>query len=48
MTVFKTGDVVLVRFPFTDLANQKRRPVLVVSPNEFSSRYGDIASGRPR
>jgi mRNA interferase MazF len=42
MTASKTGDVVLVRFPFTDLTSQKRRPVLVVSPSEFSSQYGDI------
>ncbi len=38
----ETGDVVLVRFPFTDLTSQKRRPVLVVSPNEFSLHHGDI------
>jgi mRNA interferase MazF len=31
-----------VRFPFTDLSSQKRRPVLVVSPSDFSSRFGDI------
>ncbi len=42
MTKCRTGDVVLVRFPFTDLTSHKRRPVLVVSPNEFSSRLGDI------
>ena len=41
-TTCKTGDVVLVRFPFTDLTTHKRRPVLVVSPNEFAARHGDI------
>jgi mRNA interferase MazF len=42
MTACKTGDVVLIRFPFTDLIANKKRPALVVSPIEFSSRYGDI------
>ncbi len=42
MTACKTGDVVLVRFPFTDLTSEKRRPVLVVSPLEFSMRHDDI------
>ncbi len=42
MTACKTGNVVLVRFPFTDLESHKRRPVLVVSPDEFSARFGDI------
>jgi mRNA interferase MazF len=42
MTNCKTGDVLLIRFPFTDLTSHKRRPVLVVSPSEFSTQYGDI------
>lgn len=41
-TTCKTGDVVLVRFPFTDLISRKRRPVLVVSPSDFFLPHGDI------
>jgi len=42
MTRFNPGQVVLIRFPFTDQARKKRRPAMVVSPIEFSVRYGDI------
>jgi len=34
--------VVLVRFPFSDLAVSKKRPALIVSPPEFSARHGDV------
>ncbi len=37
--MFTFGDIVLVRFPFTDLSGDKRRPALVVSKRENN---GDI------
>ncbi len=42
MTRRKTGEIALLHFPFSDLASQKRRPVVVVNPAAFGSRYGDI------
>ncbi len=41
-TRFETGDVVLLRFPFTDLAATKKRPAVVVSPTRFTESRGDI------
>ena len=36
------SDVVLVRFPFTDLSSTKRRPAVVLSPAGYSGLYKDV------
>jgi mRNA interferase MazF len=34
------GDVVVVPFPFVDLAAEKRRPSLILSPTTFNGSHG--------
>ena len=36
---YKKGDILLIRFPFTDLSRSKKRPVLVI---QDENNYGDI------
>ena len=33
---FKRGEIVLLPFPFDDLSGAKKRPVLIVSSNDFN------------
>ena len=41
-SIVKRGSVVLIRYPFTDLAGAKVRPVLVVTPNHLLPRLEDV------
>ncbi|MCD4692337.1 MAG: type II toxin-antitoxin system PemK/MazF family toxin [Calditrichales bacterium] len=35
-TTYKKWDIILVPFPFTDLTTSKKRPGLVISPDEYN------------
>lgn len=42
MTAFEFGDVVLVRFPFTDQSTTKQRPAVVISSEAYHRARPDI------
>ena len=41
-THFEFGDIVLVRFPFTDQSTTKKRPAVVVSSADYNARRPDV------
>jgi len=41
-TIYKQREVVLVPFPYSDLSATKRRPVLIVSNNDYNNSFPDI------
>ena len=36
------GDIVLIPIPFTDLSSQKRRPVIVISNDQYNQTAPDV------
>ena len=40
--MYNQREIVLVPFPYSDLSSAKKRPVLIVSNNEYNQKYHDI------
>lgn len=38
----KQGDIVLIPIPFTDLSSQKRRPVIIISNDDYNQHAPDV------
>lgn len=44
MTSYKRGDVILVRFPYADLTQYKKRPALIVLGDEVQSEFNQTVA----
>ena len=42
MTAYNRGDVILVPYPFGERASGRKRPALVVSPEEYNQATGEL------
>jgi mRNA interferase MazF len=42
MTAYRKWDIILVPFPFKDLTDAKKRPALVVSPDNYDKSGQDV------
>ncbi len=40
--MYRQGDIVLIPIPFSDLTNNKQRPVLIISSNSYNKMTEDI------
>jgi mRNA interferase MazF len=40
--MYKQREIVLVPFPYSDLSSSKRRPVLIISNNDYNKKFPDI------
>jgi mRNA interferase MazF len=41
-TMYKQGDILLIPVHFSDLTSSKKRPVLVLSNNDYNTKTEDI------
>ena len=40
--MYKQREIVLVPFPYSDLSSAKRRPVLIVSRDDYNRKFQDV------
>ncbi len=41
-TMYKQREIVLVPFPYLDLSSSKRRPVLIISNDDYNRNFDDV------